>query len=307
MRILVTGSSGFIGLALTTHCVVAGDHVTGLDRRGPGFAKAELDAGPGSFRFIEGDCADRALIGRVIEEADAVVAAAAITSGAAREARDGEAILRVNLFAVQTLLEALCATPRRMICLSSGSVYDPDDPSETLDEETARLAPRSLYQISKFAAEGVALRYRDLHRLDICVVRLGSAFGPWEHDTGVRDTLSPMFHLMRAHLKDETPLLVDSAPKDWTYSVDIAEQLRLILATERPPHPVVNLGSGRVWSARDFAAALGQNLDAPALKGRRPMAIRRLIETTGRPPRFGLAEAVSDYLAWSRRHPAAFG
>jgi len=53
----------------------------------------------------------------------------------------------------------------------------------------------SLHAISKFAAERVALRLRQLWQLDLVCARLGSVIGPWERDTGVRDTLSP--HLQK--------------------------------------------------------------------------------------------------------------
>src|SRR3954468_2684039 len=89
MRLLVTGSSGFIGLALTTHCVAMGDDVTGLDLRPPDLAAAELRAGPGAFRHFEGDCGDRALLERLLAETDA--------GGPPRGARRGRPPRRDNL------------------------------------------------------------------------------------------------------------------------------------------------------------------------------------------------------------------
>jgi hypothetical protein len=47
-------------------------------------------------------------------------------------------------------------------------------------------------------------------------------------------------------------------------------------------------------------------VEARSTPDRPPFAIERLVETTGKRPRFGLAEAAPHYLAWARAHPAAF-
>ena len=51
--------------------------------------------------------------------------------------------------------------------------------------------------ITKYAAERTAVRYRTRRGLDVSVARVGVAFGHWEYDTGVRDTLSLPLQLLQ--------------------------------------------------------------------------------------------------------------
>jgi len=87
---------------------------------------------------------------------------------------------------------------RRIINLSSGSAYGANAfQNAPLDEETA-CDPVSIYAITKFASEKVAARLAALWQYEIINVRLSAVFGPWERQTGVRDTLSPQAQILAA-------------------------------------------------------------------------------------------------------------
>ncbi|MGI9243164.1 MAG: NAD-dependent epimerase/dehydratase family protein, partial [Verrucomicrobiales bacterium] len=61
MRVLVTGSSGFIGTAVVNRLVEKGHQVLGVDRKGPKPDTA-------SHEFVEADILDRERIGRCFAE-----------------------------------------------------------------------------------------------------------------------------------------------------------------------------------------------------------------------------------------------
>jgi nucleoside-diphosphate-sugar epimerase len=75
------------------------------------------------------------------------------------------------------------------------------------------------------AAERLAIRFGELAGLEVIAARLGAAFGPWEADTGVRDTLSPHFQLSRHALRGTEAVLPRRSALDWNYSRNAAAAL----------------------------------------------------------------------------------
>src|SRR5690606_32841577 len=121
-----------------------------------------------------------------------LVHGAAVTSAAARERCEAERIVEVNLVGtLRALTAARRHAVRRVLYLSSGAVYgDNAFDRESLDEDADLPVPDTLYAITKYAAERSVLRCAGLWGIDVLVARLGSVFGRWEYDTGLRDTLS---------------------------------------------------------------------------------------------------------------------
>ena len=100
----------------------------------------------------------------------------------------------------------------RIINISSGSAYGNGGFGDTgwkdsLDEFGTREDPQTLYAISKYAGERVALRMGELLKKRVINVRLSAIFGRWEYDTGVRDTLSAPMQATSLALKGATALM----------------------------------------------------------------------------------------------------
>ena len=99
---------------------------------------------------------------------------------------------------------------------------------------------------------------------------------------------------------------------DLCYVKDCARAIALLQTAKRLNHSVYNIGNGRPITNRDFADALrmaapGAVIDLPA--GHDPQGfglsagldISRLRQDTGYEPRYDLAGAVADYVAWLRQ------
>src|SRR6187549_1176470 len=81
MKVLVTGSAGFIAGYLVEHLLAAGHSVAGVDNYGKyGRLTKSYDDHP-NYRFIEGDAKDPALLAKLIEGCDHFVAMAAKIGG----------------------------------------------------------------------------------------------------------------------------------------------------------------------------------------------------------------------------------
>jgi nucleoside-diphosphate-sugar epimerase len=175
-----------------------------------------------------------------------------------------------------------------------------------------------MYQITKHAAERTALRLREVWGLDLVCVRLGSVIGPWERETGVRDTLSLHFQLARLAAAGRGAILPRrESRKDNVYSRDVAAGIVALLNARAPSYTLYNLSSGRsnwhgtlpAWCEElkkihggfDFRVARDgeqHNLAMNEKLDRAPMDIGRIVQDIGFKPAFGPQEAYADFAQW---------
>ncbi len=321
MTVLITGGTGFVGLNIAEALVQRGTPVLLFDIGAPpDEAVRELSEGGTPVHFVQGDIRDRAALDAAIttHRVEQAVHAAVITAGADREARDAATIVEVNMLGTVAMLEAaLQHGLTRLVYLSSSSVYgDNSFEDAQLDEAATPALPNTLYSISKYAGERMALRYRDLRGLDVVCARLSAAFGPWERDTGFRDTLSPPFRSTLAALRGETVTLPRPVNRDWVYGRDVAAAVTILLERERFAHRVYNVGPGAEFATSDWCALLAKRFPdfSWAIDGgadttlwgdrdRKPLAIDRLTSDLDYTPRYRIAEAFDDYMSWLDRHP----
>lgn len=141
MRALVTGSNGFVGRWLIAHLESLGDQVTGLD--------AEVDV------------TDAAAISSAVQAAapEAVFHLAAQASVGASWSDQAATYLVNTVGSVNVLCAAAaCASPPRVVLVSSSEVYGKVGPSDLPIREDQPFAPVSPYAASKAAAEIAAIQ-----------------------------------------------------------------------------------------------------------------------------------------------------
>lgn len=303
MSVVILGGAGFVGLNLARSLLAAGRSVRLLDRAPPPppLLRA-FDAAPGDLAVAGGDVTDPACLAAAIRPGtDAVVIAAAVTADAAREAADPGAILAVNLTATVPILEACRrAGVRRVVNLSSAAAYGAVDAPVLTEDLAAR--PESLYAVTKFASEAVVARLCGHWGLDGVSVRLSAVFGPFERDTGFRDTLSPQAQIWAALQAGAPALLPRPGRRDWLYAPDAAEAVARLVAAPHLRHPLYNVSSPAVWPVLAWGERLAHA---------RPGAVCRLTEPGEAPTislhgdhdRPALATArLRDELGWEAAH-----
>jgi nucleoside-diphosphate-sugar epimerase len=322
--ILVTGGAGFVGLNVTEALLARGAHVVVFGREAalPDPAPARFAALPGRVEVVQGDVTDAAALRALFRDRriGAVFPFAAITAGPQREAAQPQAVLDVNLKAVIATLEAArdAGTVRRVVLPSSAAIYGESAYAHrSLDEVATPPVPISLYGVTKYAVERAGLRLCALWGLDAVAARIGATFGPWERDTGLRDTLSLHLALAQAAMRGEAVVL-PPAPLpayDWIYVRDLAAGLLALLDAADPPHRVVNLASGMDWSPRypacldalvrafpDFRWRHAEAGEEPTIRWNetRPRGVMSVARAAafGWRPRFDPAGATTDYAGW---------
>ena len=189
MRLLLTGSSGWLGRFLAPRLRADGHEVIGLD------------VAPGTETAIIGSVADRPLVERVFAERgiEAVVHAGALHKpDIARYPK--QAFVDVNVSGTLNLLEvAVAAGVDRFVFTSTTSLMISEriragksggaQAAAWLTEEFGPLEPRNIYGVSKRAAEQICGLVHREHGLPVVVLRTGRFF-PEEDDTH-RDLAGP--------------------------------------------------------------------------------------------------------------------
>lgn len=317
MTIFITGGSGFVGLNLLEQLLTRGDSVVSFSLTPPPErAKRSFDELPGTLRHIDGDvCDDKALEEALARSAArCVIHAAVITAGIERERREPATIVSTNIHGTVSVLDAARRQGvERFVYLSSASVYGANAQRDgALSEEHTAPLPESLYAVTKYAAEGIARRYGSIFDIQVVAARLSAVFGRWEHDTGLRDTLSPPFLLARMAAAGDSAVLANDGHRDWIYGPDAAAGIIALMDARALRHDVYNVGTGHTWSLRrwceklaarqpSFSYRLGSVSDAGRFidPGRRsPLSIERILRDTTYSPHFGFEESFDDYLEW---------
>lgn len=179
MRILLTGSSGWLGRFLAPMLRDRGDTVVGLD------------VAPGEDTQVIGSVADRALVDRVFADQgiEAVVHAGALHKpDIARY--PAQAFVDVNVTGTLNLLEAARAaghdrfvfTSTTSLMISQAIRDEHAGEAVWLDEASGPIEPRNIYGVTKLAAEQLC-RLAWLESGMACVVLRTSRFFPEEDDT----------------------------------------------------------------------------------------------------------------------------
>jgi nucleoside-diphosphate-sugar epimerase len=179
MRILLTGSSGWLGRFLAPMLRRQGHEVVGLD------------VTPGADTQVVGSVADLATVERAFSlgPIDAVAHAAALHKpDIARY--PAQAFIDVNVTGTLNLLQtAAAAGASRVVFTSTTSLMisqairaEASASAAWLDESSGPLAPRNIYGATKLAAEGLCRIFQLEHGLP-CIVLRTSRFFPEDDDT----------------------------------------------------------------------------------------------------------------------------
>lgn len=183
MRIILTGSQGFVGRALAARLRGEGHDVIGVDQA------------PGAD--LVGDIGDAAFLREVFASGcDAIAHLATVPGGAAE--LDPAAAKRVNLDATMALADRAANIGARFVFASSIAVFGEALPSAI--DDTTPVAPRLIYGAHKAMAEQWLETLRRRGALSSLALRLPGIVARPPGPSGMKSAfMSEIFHALAAH------------------------------------------------------------------------------------------------------------
>lgn len=257
MRILVTGSRGFVGRWVGAELERAGHE------RLP-----ETEGANGRLEITD----RAAVIARIAEtRPQAVIHLAAVSSGAA-SARDPARALAVAVDGTLAVIAGLAAvrerTGERPILLVAGSAETYGSPAadELPLDESSPLRPATAYAMTKVAQEAVSLRHGAAAGLRVIAVRAFNHTGPGQSTAFAVPAFASRIAAARASGASSIIVGDIDVRRDLTDVRDVADAYRrlveLAAAEGVPPDGlVVNVASGRSVLMRDVVAELADLAD----------------------------------------------
>jgi len=178
MKILVVGSSGYIGRRVVKHLAEQGAQVVGFD-----LVTESQPTGAG-VTFVRGNMTNlEEVMAAIVDHGVQRIVALGyfMTPLLAPECRDLLNAARVNIIGVTNLFEAarLVHLPR-VIFASTVGIFGHQDAygPELINEETEPHAPKSLYGLMKLVNNAMAERYTKTYGIQVVKVHSTAVIGP---------------------------------------------------------------------------------------------------------------------------------
>lgn len=300
-KVLVTGSSGFLGSAFCRHFAAAGDDVLGLDQAIPLVGAA--------YRQRQCDLGTADLPELLREESPEVLVHCAGNANVGLSVQDPLMDLHGSVVLLTRLLHAceLAGIRPRVLFLSSAAVYG--NPERLPIGESDPRRPVSPYGLHKAACEDLCGYATRVQGFDCRVLRIFSAYGAGLRKQILWDLCGKLCRPGEVSLfgtGDET--------RDFVNGRDVVRAADLVLRAGEPGG-IYNVASGRETRIADLVASLlraagedasrvrfnGQGKAGDPLNWRADVS---RIEALGFAPSVDLEAGVKEYWDWYRQETA---
>jgi len=330
MKILITGTAGFIGFHLANALAESGNEVVGIDDindyyavqlkfdrlKNAGFNRNDLKDGVfavskrfPSYRFMKIDLAEQMKLKTLFEtEKFDVVCNLAAQAGVRYSLENPAAYIQSNVVGFTNILEN-CRhfNVGRLIYASSSSVYGQTD-KVPFAEDNCVDKPESVYAATKRSGELLAYTYSKLFHLPTVGLRFFTVYGPWG-----RPDMAPIL-FMKSILQGKTIRVFNhgNMERDFTFIDDIIEGLRKVIALdfkdEEIPYRIYNIGNSSPVKLMDFIHVIEQTVEKKAemkFEGMQPGDVVRTFADTSRfekdfnfKPSTAIADGIKSLYAW---------
>jgi UDP-glucuronate 4-epimerase len=337
MKILVTGTAGFIGYHLAKKLLERGDEVVGLDNINDyydvnlkyarlyelGINKDLIQEDKllvsnkfPKYKFVKINLEDTEAINNLfkIEKFDAVCNLAA-QAGVRYSIENPHAYIQSNVVGFMNILEA-CRNfhVKNLSYASSSSVYgtNTSQPFKTTDKTDT---PVSLYAATKKSNELMAHTYSHLYGIQTTGLRFFTVYGPWG-----RPDMAPM--LFTDAILNDRPINVfnnGNMSRDFTYIDDIVDGVIKVIDNPAPntkaqtlisinPYRIYNIGNNSPVQLLDFIKTIETAIGKEAVKNFMSMQdgdvvstfadVSDLMEDFGYKPDTNLAVGIKEFVTW---------
>ncbi len=330
MKILVTGTAGFIGAQLAHRLLERGDEVIGVDNVNDYYDVSLKEArlarltGNDGFTEVRRDIADRSVMAEIFAKyrPERVVHLAA-QAGVRYSLENPNAYVDANIVGFMNILEGCRHNDvKHLVYASSSSVYGANEAMPFSVHDNVDH-PLSLYAASKKANELMAHTYSHLYALPTTGLRFFTVYGPW----GRPDMA--LFIFTKKILAGEPIDVFNHGhhKRDFTYIDDIVEGVVRTLdqvalpnndwsgdapdpGTSKAPNRIYNIGSNNPIELSRFIEIIEERTGKKAQKNLLPMQpgdvpatyanVDNLISDVGYKPNTSVEEGIANFVDWYR-------
>lgn len=272
MKVLITGSAGFIGGYVVEELLANGYEIYGIDNYSKyGKVEKHYDNHP-KYHFVEGDAKNVALLKELIADCDQVIAGAAMIGGITYFHTFAYDLLAENeRITAATFDAAIWAHKfkrlKKINVLSSSMVFESTNKFPTPEGEEQKCPPpHSTYGFQKLAGEYFAKGAYQQYQLPYTIIRPFNCVGIGEKRAlHGKDILSGNIKLAMSHvvpdlvqkiLKGQDPLHIlgqGNQIRHYTYAGDLAKGIRLCIENDNAINEDFNLSTPTSTSVLELA------------------------------------------------------
>jgi UDP-glucuronate 4-epimerase len=328
MKILVTGTAGFIGfftakkLLETNNDIIGIDNIndyydqrlknarlyeTGVDPDLIDYNKEVQSIKYPGYRFIKINLEDKEALSRLFEKEhfDKVCHLAA-QAGVRYSIDNPKSYINSNLVGFANILEC-CRyyDVKHLIYASSSSVYGGND-KVPYSEDDRVDNPISLYAATKRANELLANVYARLYGISATGLRFFTVYGPWG-----RPDMAPFLFAKAISCGESIKVFNNgNLSRDFTYIDDIVEGIVKVVNNnpEQPENRIYNIGCSHPVNLMEFIETLEKAIGKPAKKMFLPMQPGDVYQTYadtsklerdfGYKPTTSISEGIRKFIQW---------
>jgi UDP-glucuronate 4-epimerase len=311
MKLLITGTCGFIGFHLAERLLSEGNIIIGIDNINSYYdPKIKLKRNSilkksKNYRFYKQDLADYKTLNKIVskEKPDIIVHLAA-QAGVRYSLSNPWAYQYSNNLGTMNVFEAAKKNNiKRVVFASSSSVYG-NNKKTPFSEKHRTDNQISLYAATKKAKEVMAYSYSHLYGIEVAAIRFFTVYGPH----GRPDMA--YFKFCRNILlgKEISVYNKGEMTRDFTYVSDIVDGIIGCISKKKLKYEIYNLGGDKPVKLMDFIRIIEKNLKTKAKIKYLPMQKGDMLETSadiskarkhlGYSPKVDIDEGLKIFCEW---------
>ena len=328
MKVMVTGTAGFIGNHLALKLLERGDEVIGIDNLNDYYdvnlklARLDRIKDHANFTDVRADISDRETMEQLFKQHQPQrVVNLAAQAGVRYSIENPHAYIESNIVGYLNILEG-CRhnNVEHLVYASSSSVYGANE-SMPFSVHDNVDHPLSLYAASKKSNELMAHTYSNLYNLPTTGLRFFTVYGPW----GRPDMALFLFTKAIKEGKKIDVFNYGKHRRDFTYIDDIVEGIIRTLdnvaqpnadwsgknpdpGTSKAPWRVYNIGNQSPVELMDYIETLEKYLGKTAEKVLLPLQpgdvpdtyadVEALVQDVGYKPNTTIEQGIEKFVAW---------
>ena len=281
MKILVTGSAGFIGGYIVEELLAKGHEVVGIDNLSKyGEVTRSFDT-QSNYEFVHGDVSNVELLTDLMKDVDHVIAGAALIGGISYFHTYSYDLLAKNERIMASTCDAAIATYqakrplKKVTYISSSMVFESTDTWPSVEGDERKIAPPlSSYGFQKLAVEYFARAAWDQYKVPYTIIRPFNCVGIGERRAiGDIEIASGNVNLAMSHvvpdiiqkiLRGQNPLHIlgdGSQVRHYTYGADLANGIVMAMESEKALNEDFNLSTAESTTVLELVETIWKKIN----------------------------------------------